>query len=45
MNEKRIALKVTPREFDTILAALRLWQTDSAHIADGSGSLAEQSGN
>jgi len=27
------------REVDVILAALRLWQHDSAHIADGDGEL------
>ena len=32
---------VTAQERDTILAALRLWQCDSAHIADVDGSLAD----
>lgn len=35
----RIAL--TAREFDTVIAALRLWQMPSAHIADGTGELAD----
>jgi hypothetical protein len=46
-KERRIHLTVTEREFDTIIAALRLWQTDGAHIADGDGSiikLAEEHG-
>ena len=29
------------RDLDTILAALRLWQHDSSHIADGDGALAD----
>lgn len=38
-KEIKVRCIFTPREFDTILAALRLWQIDSAHIADGDGSL------
>lgn len=36
-----ITFTVTAREFDTIVAALRLWQQDSAHIADQDGMLAD----
>jgi hypothetical protein len=36
-----IRAEFTPREWDTVLAALRLWQHDSAHIADGDGALAD----
>ena len=36
-----IALNVTVQERDTILAALRLWQCDSTHIADTDGSIAD----
>jgi hypothetical protein len=34
-------INVSSRELDTILAALRLWQRESAHIADGDGGILE----
>jgi hypothetical protein len=40
-------ISITEREHATILAALRLWQKDAAHIADGDGSIiaiAEETG-
>jgi hypothetical protein len=40
-------ISITEREHATILAALRLWQQDAAHIADGNGSIiaiAEEAG-
>ena len=36
-----LQLHVTPEEFDTILAGLRLWQRPEAHIADVDGALAD----
>lgn len=47
MVKKRLMISVTEREHTTILAALRLWQRDAAHIADGDGSIiaiAEEAG-
>lgn len=47
MAKKRLKISVTAREHATILAALRLWQRDAAHIADGDGSIiaiAEEAG-
>jgi hypothetical protein len=43
-----IRAEFSAREWDTVLAALRLWQTESAHIADGAGfiaSIAEEHGD
>jgi hypothetical protein len=34
-------VQVTVREWDTIIAALRLWQKPQAHIADEDGMLAD----
>ena len=36
---KYILVKFTQQEFDTVIASLRLWQHDSAHIADGDGAI------
>ena len=44
---RRSKISFTKREHSTILAALRLWQQDAAHIADGDGSIiaiAEEAG-
>jgi hypothetical protein len=48
MADKRLKIGITERELATILAALRLWQQDTAHIVDGDGSLiaiAEEAGD
>jgi hypothetical protein len=48
MAKKRLKISVTAREHATILAALRLWQQDAAHIADGDGAIlaiAEEAGD
>ena len=38
---RRFRISFTEREHASILAALRLWQQDAAHIADGDGSILE----
>jgi len=47
-EKRRFNLSITEREHATILAALRLWQQDAAHIAGGDGSIiaiADEAGN
>jgi hypothetical protein len=41
--KKVVTVLLDASEIDTVLAALRLWQIDSAHIADGTGALADMS--
>ncbi|MFZ0737557.1 MAG: hypothetical protein WAM96_10750 [Candidatus Acidiferrales bacterium] len=46
-KKRSFNISITEREHATILAALRLWQQDAAHIADGDGSIlgiAEEAG-
>jgi hypothetical protein len=46
--QERLEISITEREHATILAALRLWQQDAAHVADGDGSIlaiAEEAGD
>jgi hypothetical protein len=45
---RRFRISFTEREHASILAALRLWQRDAAHVANGDGSIlgiAEEAGN
>lgn len=46
--QRRFRISLTEREHAAILAALRLWQQDAAHVADGDGSIlgiAEEAGD
>jgi hypothetical protein len=41
MTEKKIRLTLSQKEFDTVIASLRLWQRSAAHIADQHGTIAD----
>jgi len=41
MKNKKIVVHLDLSELDTVVAALRLWQHESSHIADGDGALAD----
>lgn len=46
--QRRFRISLTEREHAGVLAALRLWQQDAAHVADGDGSIlgiAEETGD